>query len=416
MTQEQVFPSGLRMVFNEMKNTRSVSVGLFIKVGSEYESSDNNGIAHFMEHMMFKGTSKRNAFQIADDMERIGARMNAYTSKNHTAYYSVSLDEHFEHCMEMISDLIYFSKYEENEIEKEKTVVIEEIQMSEDDPENLCMDKLFCAWYGNEGPGKLILGNKENIYSFNRKKLLIFRDTEYYPSNMVISIAGNVDFERAKDLVNKYFESNNKVLNLTQENRKKISPLIENVLTVKSLEQANIAFAYRGINYMDEKTLAMTMMSNLFGGGMSSRLFQSIRETLGLAYNVYSTNYNFSDSGIFTIYLGTSPEKANKAIFEVQNQIQLLIKKGFSHEEFNKSKEQLKTSVVLGLESSSSMMRISGKRALLKNELFDSDFELDLINKVTIDKLHEISEYVFSGEKKSISYVGKEPNFKIEEI
>src|SRR5690606_31370231 len=129
-------------------------------------------------------------------------------------------------------------------------------------------------------------------------------------------------------------------------------------------------------------TLAMTMMSNLFGGGMSSRLFQSIRETLGLAYNVYSTNYNFSDSGIFTIYLGTSPEKANKAIFEVQNQIQLLIKKGFSHEEFNKSKEQLKTSVVLGLESSSSMMRISGKRALLKNELFDSDFELDLINKV----------------------------------
>jgi predicted Zn-dependent peptidase len=412
MTLEQIFPSGLRLVFNQMKNTRSVSVGVFIKVGSEYESSDNNGIAHFM----FKGTSKRNAFQIADDMEKIGARMNAYTSKNHTAYYSVSLDEHFENCMEMISDLIYFSKYDEIEMEKEKTVVIEEIQMSEDDPEDLCMDKLFYAWYGNEGPGRRILGTKDNINSFTQKNLFDFRDAEYDPGNMVISIAGNVDFEKAKDLVNKYFEANSRLSSLVPILRKKVIPAKESVLTIKPLEQANIAFAYRGIDYIDDRTLAINMMSSLFGGGMSSRLFQSIRETLGLAYNVYSSAYNFSDSGVFTIYLGTSPEKAHKAISEVKKQIQMLLEKGFSPEEFSKSKEQIKTALVLSLESSSSLMRMSGKRALLKNELFDYDLELDLLTKVTIEKLHEINEYVFIGDNKSISYVGKEPDFRIEEI
>lgn len=265
MTKHFKYASGMQLVVSEMKNTRSVSVGVFISAGSEYENSKNNGISHFMEHMLFKGTTKRSAFQIADEMEKIGARINAFTSKNQTAYYTVSLDEHVESCIEVLSDILNNSVFDNKEISKEKGVVLEEIQMVEDDPEDLCFDNLSLAYYDNVGPGQSILGNALSVSSITRENLLDYHKCEYIPQNIVVSIAGNIKFENAIDIVFKYFESQNRKNSILQEKDSIVKPVFKSSIVIKPIEQANIGIAFPGISIKDDRKNALNMMSNLFG-------------------------------------------------------------------------------------------------------------------------------------------------------
>jgi predicted Zn-dependent peptidase len=415
MTKLHTYPSGLRLVVNEMPNTRSVSIGIFVNAGSEYENSENNGISHFLEHMFFRGTNSRSAFDIANEMEKIGARINAFTSKNQTTLYTISLDDHAERCMELLSDLIYNSKFDESEIQKEKSVVIEEIQMNEDDPEDLCFDNLCKAYYGENGPGRNILGTIETVSSFTQESLFRYVKENYLPANLVVSVAGNINLNKAMELTNKYIE-NRAILNSSVSNRtSQVNPILENKIIIKPLEQANIAFAFPGYRFSDKLAVAQNMLSNLLGGGMSSRLFQSIREDLGLAYNIYTQPLSYLTSGIFTIYLGTSPKNTQKAIKAIKTEIDKLLDKGFTVEEITKAKEQMKTGLVLGLESSSTVMIIAGKRALLKQEIFNEDEEVKEIEKVTLEDLSNAIRHIFCANKYSISYVGKEFDFNIQD-
>lgn len=408
MTKHFKYASGMQLVVSEMKNTRSVSVGVFISAGSEYENSKNNGISHFMEHMLFKGTTKRSAFQIADEMEKIGARINAFTSKNQTAYYTVSLDEHVESCIEVLSDILNNSVFDNKEISKEKGVVLEEIQMVEDDPEDLCFDNLSLAYYDNVGPGQSILGNALSVSSITRENLLDYHKCEYIPQNIVVSIAGNIKFENAIDIVFKYFESQNRKNSILQEKDSIVKPVFKSSIVIKPIEQANIAIAFPGISIKDNRKNALNMMSNLFGGGMSSRLFQSVREELGLVYNIYSLPLSYINSGLFCIYLGTSPKNAKEALIAIKKEILRVTENGFSADEFNKAKEQMKTNLVLGLESSYAVMKIMGQRALLNNELFDSAKELNSIISAKIEELAEVTNSILTSNTGAISYVGKE--------
>lgn len=413
MTNYYVFPSGLKLVTNVNANTKSVSLGVFIGVGSQYEKSSENGLSHFVEHMLFKGTTKRSSFQIADEMESLGVRINAFTSKNITAYYTVSLDQHLERCFDVLSDIYLNSTIEEKEFEKEKLVILEEIQTSIEDPEELCLDNICEAYYGNTGPGQTILGARATIESYEADDVLSYYKKEYLANQTVISVAGNISEEHVYDLVLKYFESSvemhtDKIVKCNNE-----KPIFSEIIAQKPIEQAHIALAYPGISYFNEKATAYTVISNLLGGGMSSRLFQSVREELGLVYNIYCATSSYVETGNFGIYLATNDKTVEKALVTIKKEIDKVRKKGFTDLEFSKAIEQLKTSLVLRMENTHSIMLLAGRYMSMKNELFDFDKEFSKVQRLKLSEVNQAIKDIFVDTDIALSYVGKQENIRL---
>lgn len=399
--------SGLRLWIKPMHTTRSVAIGVFVGAGCLYECKENSGIAHFIEHMVFKGTGKRNAFQISDEMESKGIQINAYTSKGNTAYYTISTDEYAEDCMEMLGDLYFNATFTAENIEKEKCVVIEEIGMSEDDPEDLCLELLSTAHFGTHPVANSILGTVETVRSLNEEKIREFMRKYYIPENTVISIVGNIKVETARALVEKYFAF--------EKHKPYIAPVLPPAVPqcnpayrYKDLEQANIAISFPQFSYFDKRSTAGSLVANMLGGGMSSRLFQRLREELGLVYNVYVTENQYSNCGDAVIFLATSPCTAQKAVEAVKEVILEVKKDGFDAKEIEKSKAQYRASSILAAESSSFLMRAGGRRGILMNEPYDLDERIAEIDGVTAEMVAEIIETVYCLDKASVSYVGKE--------
>lgn len=404
--------SGLRLALHTIKSTRSVAIGIYVNTGSAFETPELAGISHFIEHMLFKGTKNRTAFQIAEEMELAGAQINAFTSREITSYYTMSTDEHTEKCMEMLSDIFFHATLTEENIEKEKGVVIEEINMCEDDPADLCLDNLSKAYYGDGGLGSSILGTAETVKSFTPEMIRRYMDEHYTAGNVVIAAAGNIDFNMIKELAIRYFEANfitkgSKKTYLTGDVQSRLIPRF------KPIEQANLAFAFPSYNYDNDKSLAAALLSNVLGGGMSSRLFQKLREEMALVYDIYATESEYKPDGLFIIYLGTNPASVCKAVTAVRDVILTMISEGITEREFKKGKEQLKSAVVLGAERAISIMRAAGSRAILTNKTFDLDERLDAINNITLDDIKEVVSFIFDFNKVSASYVGKEPDCDI---
>jgi len=402
------YSNGLRLINRYMPATRSVSIGIFVGVGSSNEVPENNGISHFTEHMLFKGTGKRTAFQIAEAIDGIGGQINAYTSKQITSYYTVSVDEHMENCLDVLSDIFFNSKFDDKEIGKEQGVVLEEISMVEDTPDDLCLDLAVSSYYNEHPLGYSILGSKENVLSFNHEKLKEFVRKYYNPKNTVISLAGNIIDDKAYRLIEKFFANNMKADGYIPEKLTKSQRKSTILTRYKDIEQANVAVVFPGLEFGNDSEIALLLLNSVLGGGMSSLLFQRVREQLGLAYSVYSFPSSYINNGSYTIYFGTNKEKVEKALEGIKAVVESLVKNGITEKEFARGKEQLKGGLVLGQESSSAVMNASGKMAVMTNEVFDIDKRLEKINELTGEDIKNVIMKIFNFNDVSMSYVGPE--------
>lgn len=399
------FDNGLRLIINKMNGFVSASAGILVKTGSANESETENGISHYIEHVMFKGTQKRSAFEISDHIDRIGAQINAFTSKEMTCYYTKSTGEHLENSLEVLSDIFFNSVFDKKELEKEKGVVIEEINMSEDTPEELCLDLLAQSYYGKSGLGQTILGPAKNIRRFTREDVLDYMDKYYTADNVVIALAGDIDVERAEKFVEENFACKLKTKNSASQIK---TELCERKFLYKSkpIEQTHLGFAMKGFSMHDEMSDAFAIANTILGGGMSSRLFQKIREELGLAYSVYSYSSQYKDNGVLEIYAGVNTAQRDLAVEAIVEEVKRFKREGITEQEFLRGKEQMKSAFILGRESTASQMMLYGKYLLYLDKQFDVKERLKKIDKISLKDVLSAIEQSFDIEKASTATVG----------
>ncbi len=365
----KTFKSGLRLVVAKIEGLYSVTMGIMVGAGSVNEDEKNNGISHFIEHTTFKGTQKRNSFQVSDDVEFIGAKINAFTSKDVTAYYVKSTTDKVENSFEILSDIFVNATYDETELEREKGVICEEISMVDDTPDEICLDLLSEAFFGKTGYGKTILGTKENVNSFTKQDVLSYRKACYTAENTVVVFAGNVDEDLAEKLTERYIEG---ALPQKGKIQAQKSELLFNSLSAKKdIEQAHFALAYKGLKFGDEKQDYLTLASTVLGGGMSSRLFQRIREELGLCYTVFAYPSFYKDTGSLVIYSGVNPSTAKNAYSAVRQVIEKFGSDGITEKEFQRAKNQILSSHVMSQENTASLMTAHAKYLIETGNLYD---------------------------------------------
>ena len=366
--------NGLRIVGERMPDIRTAAVGVFVRTGAVNESPEENGYSHFVEHMVFKGTKEKNAAALADEMDRLGGATNAFTAKESTCFYTKVMDEH---------------------LEREKGVVIEEIAMCEDNPEDLVHELLSDAQYQGHSLGLPILGTEEIIRNVTREKLFAFMKKHYTPRNTVISVAGRYDWDELVQLLDKYFGAWDSVGPEVPE-MPEAPALCNHLVREKDTEQAQICVGYPAFKGNSPESYAQLILSTLFGGAMSSRLFQSIREKNGLAYSVYSYVNVYSGVGGMELYAGTSPETAQQVVDLMGQEVKKLVRDGVTPDEFEKARESCKISFVMGQESSTSRMRGNGNVMLLYNKTRSYEEIMERLNKVTLDEVNAVARSIFT--------------------
>ncbi len=405
MIRTKKFENGLRLVVKPMSGLFSVSMGIIVGTGSAFETDEEDGLSHFIEHVQFKGTALRTSLQISDEFDAIGAQINAFTGKDTTCYYAKSTTEHYAKAFELLADLFLNSTFPEEELDKERGVVLEEIAMNEDTPEDLCMDTLYQAFYGNQNYGRTILGPASNVERFNRNDVLKYRESRYSPENTVISMAGDIDFEKACALTEKYFSAW-KTSPFVQREKKIITNHVS-VNKVKPIEQTHLALMLPSFERGHELSETLQLISLAFGGGMSSRLFQTVREELGLAYSVYSYTSSHEDCGNFAIYAGVNDKNADKAYEKILEEMRKLKSGGITDDEFTKGKEQMKASLMFAQESTSSQMLLYGKHILFEDKIFSFEDKLKNISGISKESVERCLLSCFNEDEMSVASVGK---------
>lgn len=406
---EDRLDNGIKVVMEKIPIAKSVSIGVFVNAGIIKEDKQINGISHFIEHMLFKGTKNRSAIEIAQAIDSIGGQINAYTSTEYTCYYIKVLDKHLPLAIELLSDMITNSLFDEEEINKEKGVVKEEIKMYLDSPEDVTYDLLSEMMFEGTPLSLPILGSYDTVDNLNRETILEFYNKNYLANDMVISIAGNFDYNGTFKLLNDSFRSvpaKNKVEDLS------INPNFKQKVDgcYKDIEQLNFCIGMKGIKRDSDDIYPLLIMNNIFGGSMSSRLFQRIREERGLVYSIYSHIASFKDTGIFTIYAGLGREQLIEVVQLIRKNIEDMKKNLITKDELEGSKEQLKGNYILGLEGTFSRMLDLGKSKLLLNRIVTLDEVLEKIDRVEMDDIERVVHKVFNKDKYNIAYVGNVNN------
>ncbi len=405
MLEKYCLDNGVTVITEKMEYVRSAAFGIFVKNGSRNEDADNNGISHFIEHMLFRGTQKRTAQDIAWQMDSIGGQLNAFTTKEYTCYYARVLDIHFDNAFDMLSDMFFNSKFDEDDIKKESNIILEEINMYEDTPDDIAFDKMqYHVWKGNP-LGLPIIGNAKNIKNFNKKLIKNYFNENYCSDNTIIAIAGNFDEESVKENIYKKFESFKRkkkiIKNVKPEYKKSF------IKAEKDIEQIHLTVAFNGIKLNDKLSYAMAVLNTVLGGGMSSRLFQRIREENGLAYTVYSFNSAFSDTGLFNIYAAMSSSQLFQVYSLIIDEIKKLKNTKIKSDTISATKEQIKSNYMLSLESTSNRMSAIGRSMLLMNKASTPEELLEKVDKVDEAMVNELIERVFNLDDMSICIVGK---------
>ncbi|QPA32099.1 M16 family metallopeptidase [Thermaerobacillus caldiproteolyticus] len=385
--------NGVRIVLEQIPTVRSVAIGVWIGTGSRNESEQNNGISHFLEHMFFKGTKTRTAREIAEAFDSIGGQVNAFTSKEYTCYYAKVLDEHAEFALEMLADMFFHSTFVDEELQKEKNVVLEEIKMYEDTPDDIVHDLLSKACYANHPLGYPILGTEETLRTFTGESLRRYMADYYTPDRVVISVAGNVK-ESFINQIEKYFGS----FTAKQQTRQEQAPIFQpqKLARQKDTEQAHLCIGFNGLPVGHPDIYSLIILNNILGGSMSSRLFQEVREQRGLAYSVFSYHSSYQDGGLLAIYGGTGNNQLDLLFETIQETIRKLKEDGITEKELQNSKEQMKGSLMLSLESTNSRMSRNGKNELLLGRHRSLDEIIEEINNVTKEKVNELAQQIFS--------------------
>lgn len=392
MIKKYTCQNGVRIVLENIPTVRSAAIGVWIKTGSRNETPELNGVSHFLEHMFFKGTTTRNAREIAESFDSIGGQVNAFTSKEYTCYYAKVMDNHASYALEILADMFFNSTFDEEELKKEKNVVYEEIKMYEDTPDDIVHDLLSKAVYDNHPLGYPILGTESTLETFNSETLKKYVHDMYTPDKVVVSIAGNVD-EKLIQEVESYFGS----YQGGEERLELVKPAFhENRITrKKETEQAHLCLGFKGLEIGNDKTYSLITLNNILGGSMSSRLFQDVREQRGLAYSVYSYHSSYQDTGLVTVYGGTGTSQLDSLYETIQETLDTLKKDGITEKELRNSKEQLKGSLMLSLESTNSRMSRNGKNELMLGEHRSLDDIIIKIDEVTENSVNEMANQIF---------------------
>lgn len=397
--------NGLKVIYEHIPGTKSVSIGVWAGVGSARENIEVNGASHYLEHMLFKGTKKRSARDIAEEMDLIGGQLNAFTSKETTCYYAKVIDSDLETAIDVLSDMYINSKIDPDDVELERGVILEEINMYEDSPEDVALDTLSKAAWGECGLGFSVSGEAETVEKIERKHLVDFAEKYYTAENTVVSVAGNFDEQKLMELLEKYFSPLRHGVKILPMEKAVFAP--SKLERVKDIEQTHIALGFEGVSCQSGDMYSEAVLCNVLGGTMSSRLFQKIREEKGLCYSVYSASESFHSNGLFCIYAGLSPENADVVREMILSEIESLKKSGITDYELKKGKGQLRSSFILSLESIGAKMNTMGKCEVLGEKIKTCDEVLEGIEKVNSDSINCLIEKIFKNDYAESIVLGK---------
>lgn len=385
--------NGVRIVYEHIPYVRSISVGIWVGAGSRFEQPEENGITHFIEHMLFKGTTTRSARQIAEEFDRIGGEINAFTSKENTCYYAKVLDHHGKLAITILADMFFNSVFQAEELEKERQVVLEEILMSEDAPDDDIHERLWKVMYPQDALGLPILGTKETLQTFDKERIQAYMNKHYYPKNVVISVAGNVSKELLLHIESlfSHFEASKEAVPL-----KLTYPAFHSGQFVKErdVEQSHLAMSFPAVGLRDSNYYSFIAFNNVLGGNMSSRLFQEVREEKGLAYSIFSYPSCYMDVGALTIYGSTNNQQLGLLQETVLQTIEKVRKEGIAESELVNGKEQLKGSLILNSESTTNRMSRNGRNELVHGRHETIDEVIDRIDKISMDSMNELIEKI----------------------
>lgn len=391
--------NGIQLVYEKLPHTKTVSVGIFVKSGSMYETEKEKGISHFIEHMLFKGTCNRSAKDIAEEMDFAGGHINAYTARECTCYYTKVLSEDLRLSAEILGDMYYNSLFREEDIELERGVIIEEINMYEDSPEDLALDTV-CEYMWKDNPlGYIISGSEESVKGISREMMLDYMSRRYTPENTVISVAGAFDEEDMKSIFEEFFSQGKNAPSIILG---KPDFTFGTWSRVKDVEQAHLSIAYRGLDLSSDKLYTMSVLNNILGGSMSSRLFQKVREENGLCYSIYSYTASFPQAGMMGIYAGLADNSLEKALDMIDGEIERICSEKVSEYELKKALSQIKCGIVMSRESAASHMAENGKSLLLTGRVRTDDEILKAVLSVTEEDILNVANEILGVKERTI--------------
>ncbi len=407
-----VLPNGVRIVTEPMPHVRSVSVGLWVGTGSRHEATHEHGICHFIEHMLFKGTATRSAEEIARSVDSIGGNLDAFTAKELVSFNTKVLDEHLPLAFDVLSDLVLHPRFDPADVEKEKGVILEELKMDQDNPEYL-VHEIFSANFWKDHPiGKPILGTKETVRSFRKDTISDYYARNYVPSNITITAAGHLTHENITDLVRARFEDL-PAAPLRRADPKPVTHARISVRNKKALEQVHLCLGVPSYPLSHEARFACYLLNTVLGGGMSSRLFQNIREKQGLAYAVFSELNPYSDTGCLAVYAGTSLESARKVVDSILAEFRRLKQEPIGDDELVRAKDYMKGSLMLSLESTSSRMANLARQEMYFGRFFSLDELLHSIECVTPQDVQYVAGTFFDPKQIAVTVLGNLHGFHI---
>jgi predicted Zn-dependent peptidase len=401
------FKNGLRLITVPMKDNPTVTVLVLVEAGSKYEDKKNNGISHFLEHMCFKGTDKRpTAHTIASELDGLGSQYNAFTSQEYTGYYAKSDAKHFKQIFDVVSDIYLNSNFPEVEMQKEKGVIVEEINMYEDMPHRHVGDLLMSLVYKDQPAGYNIAGTRENVRAMTRDDFVRYKKEHYVPSATVVVVSGNVKEKEVVKEVSKVFGDLKKYKKETKKKVVEKQNKPEIIIQNKKTDQTHISFGIRAFNTFDKKSPILSVLSTILAGGMSSRLFIKLREEMGVAYYVRSSNDAFTDHGLLEISAGVSNDRVFEVIKEILKECTRLTREKVSPEELKKVKEYLSGNMKLELESSDTFSSFYGGQEILKKKIKNPEEVERVIRKVTADDIQKVAKEIFKDNKLNLAVIG----------
>ena len=404
--------NGIMVALEEIPYVRSIAFGIWVKNGSRNERPEENGISHYIEHMLFKGTQSRTAKQIAEEMDKLGGQVNAYTTKDHTCFHTRVLDKHFEHAVDVMSDMLFHSLFAEADVDKERNVIVEEIYMYEDAPEELVHDALQDSVWQGGSLGMPILGTEETISNITSEALRAYWKENYHTDNIVLSVAGNFKAENMLEVLNRVFGQVKRHTPYTPF-QSQAAYMRANVIREKDVEQVHTCIAFPSLSRGHELRYALSVFNTIFGGGMSSRLFQKIREEHGLTYSIYSYITTFADAGLFSVYAGMNPSQMEQVFSLIAGEIADAKENGISEELLAVTKEQMISGFVMGTESTLNRMTASGASLLLNGYVQTMEDVINEIEKVSADDVMQVIHMIFDMSQMSFSAVGNVKGYDI---
>lgn len=404
MYQKVVLDNGTRIAVEEMPGVRSVSIGIWVGTGSRYENTGEAGISHLIEHMLFKGTARRSAKQIAEALESVGGQMNAFTSKEYTCFYARVVDEHLPIAIDVLSDMFFSSLFNDDDIKREKKVIQEEIRMYEDTPDDLIHDLFAQTVWSGHPLGRPVIGTMESVDGLSREAVLNYRQRQYCPENLVLALSGNLTADAAVTALRPLFEG----AGAASPDNWTGTPetMVANKYIAKPLEQVHFCLGVPGLCQHDDRVYTLQIINTILGGGASSRLFQKIREDRGLVYAIYSYFTAFKDAGLFTIYAGTNAENLDDVLELTWQEIERLIDAGITTEELDRTKEQIKGSLLLASESVTHRMHRLGKSEIIYGRLITPEEVLEKTSAVTREDVLSLARELLAPERLSITMIG----------